>query len=1008
MSAVTFPANTTTLLVNTLFTSKIVYLPAIRTANPGTIYFIKDICGNAAVSSIYIFANGTDTIERQNPGTATALLNANFGSIMLTPDGLNNWMVLQHYNANTVGKLWRYLPSTPIGLTLTLNPQNGYLIANWPPVPYTNSYTLTLYQNTTQAIGGSATILQTYTGLTSVTAITTAALTASYYYYYSLLASNTLGNSATVTSPLIQANLYPAPPTGVLVSFTYPSIIVTWTASPSATSYSVIFYTSATPTQGSGLAFQVFYGVTSTSQATTNSLLNLTYYYATVIAVNSAGNSVGVNSSNSALANIPPGAVPNASITFTFTTASVPPRLTCNWSSGLNATSYTIIFYQSATPGTSGGTTFETDVGTIGLSQNTSTIPLNTYYYYATVTSVNIYDSSSAVTTSNYAQAVTQAAPTASASIIFSFPNAATNPGFTCSWQTTDARTASYTIVFYQSATPGTTGGTSFQTFTGNTNITQTSSAIPTNNYYIYATVTSVNLYVNSSPVSTTNYVQALIYPPGPTTVTVSFYFPTPTATPAIQCNWSAVTTAASYTIVFYQSATPATTGGTLFETDTGIIGTSQTTTTTVLNNYYYYATVTSVNAYGSSTAITSTLYVQAILTPFISSATMSFSGNQVTATWVPSPNSASYTLVFYQVATQVTTGGTVLESFSRLTTSSKTSVTSLTNTLYYYATVTPINSYGTGPTFTTTNVIQAAILPTGGAIILNSSLTITNGGVTITTPATNSTNYTIYISPTTSTANSVTSFTTTTVGSEIRFDSSLLTENTYYYALLVPSNANGSGGVTATSLLTQAGRYLRFNDGPGTNIFTQTNTIDILVVGGGGGGGNGGGFNGGGGAGGFVYVTGISVRNGITYSWKEGAGGSAGTNGSDSYLIVNGITYTGKGGGHGGNGNRADGASGGCGGGGGGFAAFGASGTQGFAGGYDTGGGGGMGGPGGAGGGAGGLGKQIPITGFNVFYSTGGVGGDSTGSPGADLYGNGGGVNSRGGNGVVLVRYYI
>lgn len=606
MSVVTFPTNTTTLLVNTLVTSKIVYLPPIQTANQGTIYFIKDICGNAAVSSIYIYANGTDTIERQNQGTASALLNANFGSIMLTPDGLSNWMVLQHYNTNAVTKLWRAVPSSPTNLTLTLNPTNAYLLASWTQGTYTTSYTVTFFQNINPTIGGSATTLQTYSGVASLSAVTTAALISTYYYYYTVVGTNPLGNSPLVTSAIVQAQLYPAPPTNVAISFTLPSLTATWTASATATSYTLVFYSFPTPTTTGGAPFQLFTGLTVTSQINTNILFN-GYFYAVVTSLNSFGYSVAATSATSVLVNV---------------------------------------------------------------------------------------------------------------------------------------------------------------------------------------------------------------FPSGPATVTVSFYFPSPTATPAIQCSWSIDATAISYTVIVYQTPIAATSGGTILETGTGLTTTTLITTTPVLNNYYYYAIVRSVNSFGLSGPIIGSS-VQATFVPRISSASMTLSGNQVIATWVGPPY-GFYSVVFYQVATQVTTGGTVLESFSGITSLSQNSVTPIISGQYYYAMVTASNSYGTSATITT-NAIQASILPTGGAVTLNSftstGSSVTGGSVTITTPSSLATGYTIYISTTTSSVNSVYSFITTTTGSAVLFTASL-SFNTIYFAVIIAYNIYGnstssvasSGVLSPTALYTYSG----------------------------------------------------------------------------------------------------------------------------------------------------------------------------------------------------------
>ena len=103
--SINFPATTTSLLVNTWTTSKIVYLPAVSTIGPGKFFYIKDICGNAAKSTIYISTVGLDKIEWSfPPSTLYGYLSTNFGSVLLAPDGGTNWMVLQNYTLNGVKK----------------------------------------------------------------------------------------------------------------------------------------------------------------------------------------------------------------------------------------------------------------------------------------------------------------------------------------------------------------------------------------------------------------------------------------------------------------------------------------------------------------------------------------------------------------------------------------------------------------------------------------------------------------------------------------------------------------------------------------------------------------------------------------------------------------------------------------------------------------------------------------------------------------------------------------
>lgn len=103
MSAVYPPTTATNLLINTLCTSKIVYLPAISTIGSGKLYYIKDICGNAGRSSIFLSTTGLDTIDNSfRPSTLYALMSTNFQSVLLASDGALNWMVLQNYNANAI------------------------------------------------------------------------------------------------------------------------------------------------------------------------------------------------------------------------------------------------------------------------------------------------------------------------------------------------------------------------------------------------------------------------------------------------------------------------------------------------------------------------------------------------------------------------------------------------------------------------------------------------------------------------------------------------------------------------------------------------------------------------------------------------------------------------------------------------------------------------------------------------------------------------------------------
>ena len=116
------PTTATNILVNTRTAPKIVYLPAASTIGAGKLIFIKDICGNAAKSSIYLSTTGLDSFDyKYRPSTLYALMSTNFQSVLLAPDGILNWMILQNYNTNVITRAVSFLPTYITGLNLWLD-----------------------------------------------------------------------------------------------------------------------------------------------------------------------------------------------------------------------------------------------------------------------------------------------------------------------------------------------------------------------------------------------------------------------------------------------------------------------------------------------------------------------------------------------------------------------------------------------------------------------------------------------------------------------------------------------------------------------------------------------------------------------------------------------------------------------------------------------------------------------------------------------------------------------
>ena len=131
------PTTTTNLLINTRTAPKIVYLPAASTIVGGKLYFVKDICGNAANSSIFLSTTGLDTFEnRFRPSTLYALMSTNFQAMLLASDGILNWMILQNYNANAISRPASFTPTQITGLLVwtdasTLTVPNNTALTTW-------------------------------------------------------------------------------------------------------------------------------------------------------------------------------------------------------------------------------------------------------------------------------------------------------------------------------------------------------------------------------------------------------------------------------------------------------------------------------------------------------------------------------------------------------------------------------------------------------------------------------------------------------------------------------------------------------------------------------------------------------------------------------------------------------------------------------------------------------------------------------------------------------------
>jgi hypothetical protein len=213
------------------------------------------------------------------------------------------------------------------------------------------------------------------------------------------------------------------------------------------------------------------------------------------------------------------------------------------------------------------------------------------------------------------------------------------SPTLAFSW-TAGLNTTSYLVEFYGLAASGTSGGALLQVFSNVTATSQNFSGTPTSSF-CYATVTPINSGRLGSII--TSSAVAIPQPPAaPTSVTMGSFAAQQTT---ISASWAASAGATSYTVNFLSNAANSTSGGTVWQTITGVGGTSQTSSTTLrsgANGTYYYATVTAVSGGGSSTAATSSGNVFYHIPRWVSNNFLWLDGNDQTNSAVISGNNVT------------------------------------------------------------------------------------------------------------------------------------------------------------------------------------------------------------------------------------------------------------------------------------------------------------------------------------------------------------------------------
>jgi len=287
----------------------------------------------------------------------------------------------------------------PLVTNVTIAPSGSSLVVSWTAPPSKISYSVTIYSNTSDSTAGSA-IFQTASGLSGTTYIRPY-LTATDYgkYYFAMVQAINFDNSSYTApySSIIYASTLPA--TAVTMApYTAGSttISVSWTASPSAQSYTVQFYRAddSATTNRTNLINTVSSATSPTSYTGISSPDYGKYYYAVVTANNTNGNQSAASSSGVLVfVPSPPSAPTNVIITQVGSSASV------SWTGAQYATSYKVQFFTNTTNKLTGGTAYGAEESTTNTSFSKAMSTSIVYFYYATVTATNSAGSSSAVKT---------------------------------------------------------------------------------------------------------------------------------------------------------------------------------------------------------------------------------------------------------------------------------------------------------------------------------------------------------------------------------------------------------------------------------------------------------------------------------------------------------------------------------------------------------------------------------------------------------------------------------
>jgi len=564
----------------------------------------------------------------------------------------------------------------------------------------------------------------------------------------------------------------PDRPTSVALSL--PSGAVTWTSNgPTATSYRISVYSSATSTVTRSSTLVTTVTSTGSGQVITFTKQDQLYYAVTVVAINSFGSSKVSTISSSVQYVVPPLAPTSVALSL--------PSGAVSWTSGGGtATSYNISVYSSSTSTVTSSSTLVTTVTSTGSGQVITFTKQDQQYYAVTVVAINSAGSSPAsVISSSVKYMLPPLAPT---SVALSLPSGVVT------WTSNGNAATAYSITVYSSSTSTVTTSSTLVTSVPSSASGQAIAFTKQDQQYYAVTVVAINSGGNS-PISTISSSVKYTQPPlAPTGVALSL--------PSGTVTWTSGGggAATSYSISVYSSSTSTVTTSSTLVTTVTSTGSGQAITFTKQDQLYYAVTVVAINSGGNSPVSAMSSSVRYIL-PTLAPTNVVLSLSTGAVTWTSNGGTAtSYSISVYSSSTSTVTTSSTLVTTVTSTGSGQIIAFTKQDQQYYAVTVVAINSAGSSTASAISSAVQyilPPLAPTNVVLSLSGdggTVTWTSGGGGIPT------SYAIDVysnstSTVTTSSTHVGSASITASGQAITFTKQ---DQLYYAVTVTPVNAGG------------------------------------------------------------------------------------------------------------------------------------------------------------------------------------------------------------------------